>query len=69
MRRWLARASLDVFFKLIEEHALEAHWRYRQAFWLAYLQKGIISDAWLGSRKQIHDPPKRCAILVGHTAG
>jgi hypothetical protein len=52
MRRWLARASLDLFFRLIDEHALEAHWRYRQAFWLAYLQKGAISDAWLalGSR-------------------
>jgi hypothetical protein len=52
MRRWLTRASLDLFFKLIDQYALDAHWRYRHAFWLAYLEKGAINDAWLalGSR-------------------
>jgi hypothetical protein len=43
----LARASLDLFFKLIDEHALDAQWRYRHAFWLAYLEQGVIADAWL----------------------
>jgi len=47
MRRWLTRASLDLFFTLIDQYALDAHWRYRHAFWLAYLEKGAISDAWL----------------------
>jgi hypothetical protein len=47
MRRWLARASLDLFFELVKQHALDAHWRYREAFWLAYLKKGAIADAWL----------------------
>jgi len=47
MRRWLTRASLDLFFRLIDQHAIEEHWRYRHAFWLAYLRKGAIADAWL----------------------
>jgi hypothetical protein len=55
MRRWLARASLDLFFKLIDEHALEAHWRYRHAFWLACLEKGVIADAWLALGSQSYD--------------
>jgi hypothetical protein len=52
MRRWLTRASLDLFFKLIDRHALDAHWRYRHAFWLAYLEKGAIADAWLALGSQ-----------------
>jgi hypothetical protein len=55
MRRWLARASLDLFFKLIDEHALEAHWRYRHSFWLACLGKGVIADAWLALGSQAYD--------------
>ena len=48
MRRWLARASLDLFFKLIDrQHPSGYHWPYRRAFWFAYLEKEAISDAWL----------------------
>ena len=54
MRRWLTRASLDLFFKLIKEHALDAQWCYREAFWLAYLERGAIADAWLGLGSQAH---------------
>ena len=52
MRRWLARASLDLFFGLIKNHAIDSHWRYREAFWLAYLEKGAITDAWLALGSQ-----------------
>jgi len=72
MRRWLARASLDLFFKLIDEHALEAHWRYRQAFWLAYLQKGVISDAWLALGGKAYDSAEAVGDLgraYGRLAG
>jgi EH_Signature domain len=55
MRRWLTRASLDLFFRLIDQHALEEHWRYRHAFWLAYLEKGAIADAWLALGREAHD--------------
>lgn len=47
MRRWLTRASLDAFFRLIRDHALDSHWTYREAFWRAYLKAGAIIDAWL----------------------
>lgn len=47
VRRWLARASLKLFFELIAEHALDQHWKYRQAFWSACLAKNAIDDAWL----------------------
>ena len=52
MRRWLTRASLDLFFKLIDRHALDAQWRYRHAFWLGYLEIGAIADAWLALGSQ-----------------
>ncbi len=47
MRRWLARASLHEFFEVVGEYALDLHWRYRRAFWSAYLNHGAIEDAWL----------------------
>lgn len=47
VRRWLAQASLEVFFGLIAEHALDSQWSYREAFWSACLRKGAIADAWL----------------------
>jgi len=57
MRGWLARASLDTFFDIIREEAkndatARRQWRYREAFWRAYLECGAIGDAWvaLGSR-------------------
>jgi hypothetical protein len=52
MRRWLTRASLDLFFRLIDQSALDAQWRYRHAFWLSYLEKGAIADAWLALGSQ-----------------
>jgi hypothetical protein len=54
VRRWLARASLRVFFGLIADHALDTQWRYREAFWLACLDKGAIDDAWLVLGEVVH---------------
>lgn len=54
MRRWLTKASLDAFFRLIREHALDSHWTYREAFWAAYLKAGAIADAWLAFASAIH---------------
>ncbi len=45
IRSWLARASLKAFFNLIADHAYDKQWRYREAFWSAYLDH--IEDAWL----------------------
>jgi hypothetical protein len=54
IRRWLARASLKVFFELIADYALDQHWKYREAFWAACLSKGAIDDAWLALGTNVH---------------
>jgi len=54
IRRWLARASLKVFFQLIADYALDQHWKYREAFWSACLSKGVIDDAWLALGATVH---------------
>jgi hypothetical protein len=54
IRRWLTRASLRVFFGLIADHALDAQWGYREAFWSACLVKGAIDDAWLVLGEAVH---------------
>jgi len=45
MLRWMVDASLEEFFALIARRAQEDHWRYRKAFWSAYLKGGHIADA------------------------
>jgi hypothetical protein len=63
VRRWLTRASLDLFFKLIDDYALDEHWRYRHAFWLSYLNKGEIGDAWLALGSQAYNAAMARASL------
>ena len=50
--RWLVKEALDGFIRLVKETALDQHWRYRQRFWMACFNRGLIEDAWfvLGSR-------------------
>ena len=52
MLRWLVGVALEDFFRLLDAIALDRHWRYRKAFWSAYLERDRITDAWviLGSR-------------------
>jgi hypothetical protein len=47
MLRWMVSASLDDFFALIARRAQEEHWRYRKAFWSAYLKRDHIARAWV----------------------
>ncbi len=35
--RWLNERALEQFFLLVQETALDRHWRYREAFWRAFL--------------------------------
>ena len=44
--RWLVKDAIDKFFHLVEETALDSHWRYRNAFWRAFFDAGMISDAY-----------------------
>jgi hypothetical protein len=65
MRQWLARASLAAFFDLIADHALDHQWRYREAFWSAYLERGAIEDAWLALGSQVRQTAKTVSDLAG----
>lgn len=65
IRRWLTKASLDAFFGLIRSHALDHHWRYREAFWSAYLHAGAIDDAWLALAKVVHANARSIKELRG----
>lgn len=47
VRRWLVRLDLDDFFRLLDKTALDKHWRYRKAFWSAYLERDRITDTWI----------------------
>lgn len=47
MRRWLAHETLEGFFRILDRSALDKHWKYRRAFWLAYHRRGLLDDAWL----------------------
>ena len=52
--RWLVERELDLFFLLIKETAFDRHWRYREAFWKAFLRRDMIDDVWflLGPRAE-----------------
>ncbi len=56
MRRWLARVSLEDFFRVIDATADPSHWHARKAFWMRYWERGLISDAWvaLGRTARLH---------------
>jgi len=49
---WLVEDTLEDFFRLLayvsrNEPVARRHWRYRKAFWSAYLRHGVIRDAWV----------------------
>lgn len=68
MRRWVAKATLDTFFRLVSDHALDAHWVYRKAFWGACLKAGAIDDAWLALAVRVHDDARTMRELSGSFA-
>jgi len=47
MYRWLVRVTLEDFFRLLDETAMDRHWQDRKEFWTDYLNQGVITDAWL----------------------
>ncbi len=47
MIQWLAKRDLDRFLLLIRETAHDRHWRYREAFWRAFLSENWIRGAWV----------------------
>lgn len=60
IHRWLVKDTLDDFFVLLEKVAQRDNdasrmWRYRKAFWSAYLKKNVISNAWVVLGKDARD--------------
>ena len=47
MIRWLARATLEQFLKVVDRVATKEQWNYRRAFWNAYIDKGAVGNAWV----------------------
>ena len=49
---WLVEDALEDFFRLFSyvaefDEDIKRHWKYREAFWKAYLDKGHIDQAWV----------------------
>lgn len=52
VRRWLVDSTLEDFFRVVREGSqydddADRMWPYREAFWRAYLKKGVITEAWV----------------------
>ena len=71
--RWLVGQSLDAFFAVVKETALDRHWKYRERFWKAHFDAGLIDRAWfiLGSRARtfIGRQAKREELSMGTLHG
>ena len=73
--KWLVEQVLDQFFVLLKDTAFDKHWRYREAFWRAFHDEGLIDDicfvlggnAAMRLRKVSKDPilVKTTGTLVG----
>ncbi|WP_151972728.1 EH signature domain-containing protein [Erythrobacter sp. EC-HK427] len=52
-KRWLTEVAMREFFRAIAKTTDRPdQWKQREAFWIAYLDEGLVTDAWpaLGSR-------------------
>jgi len=64
-KSWLARASLEAFFEIIRQFALDRQWRYRERFWKACLARGAIADVWLALAHQVAEAARVVRDLRG----
>jgi hypothetical protein len=47
LMKWLAEAALEQFLDIVDRFAVERMWKYRRAFWSAYMGLGYIPEAWV----------------------
>lgn len=45
--RWLANESLQLFLDIVDKTAVDSMWSYRRAFWNAYFDADVITEAWV----------------------
>jgi hypothetical protein len=69
VRQWLVRASLDMFFGLIAQFALDTHWQWRAAFWKACMDRcnrtGVPFDAWVALGPTVRGMARASSELRG----
>jgi len=68
MQQWMVENTLNDFFALLTHVArydpmADRHWEYRKRFWNAYLQKGVVSEAWVALGPTAYDDAK--SFLTG----
>ena len=67
--RRLVRASLDLFFGLIAQFALDEHWQWRAAFWKACMdrcnERGVPFDAWVALGPRVRELARASRELRG----
>jgi hypothetical protein len=59
--RWLAKATLAQFLKVVDRVAAKHQWDYRRAFWSAYIEKQFVSNSWVAFGTQGAEVAKRFA--------
>lgn len=67
-KRWLTGATLEAFIRVIERVAEKDHWKYRQAFWMAYYRAGYVLDAWVALGTEAKTISRRSVDLSGQSA-
>ncbi len=45
--RWLAQEQLQLFLDIVDKTAVDRMWSYRRAFWDAYFDARVITEAWV----------------------
>jgi EH_Signature domain len=63
--RWLAKATLEQFLKVVDRVAAKHQWDYRKAFWSAYIEKQFVSNSWVGFGTEGAEVAKRLAETSG----
>ena len=67
--RWLAENAMEAFFKVMRETALEYHWKYRERFWRAYFDSGLVAEAWFALGEKAARKLKRLPDQEGAARG
>jgi hypothetical protein len=63
--RWLAQATLEQFLKVVDRVAAKHQWEYRRAFWNAYIERGVVSNAWVAFGSAGASVARRIAETTG----
>jgi hypothetical protein len=48
-----------MFLDIVGNNALEHQWKYRRAFWMSYLNAGVITDAWVLFGPEAYEDARR----------